>query len=779
MSSVSRSKRRAAQQKAAVIQVAPPKSPLEQHQEATAKATDQIRGLDAFQNLAARLGIGSTNLLEGTQYPLTRITRQYMLMQSLYRSNWVAQRIADTYPELMCKVPPVLTCQVPPKDLAQFYQVVDKAGVWRKIEWTMKLANVFGGAGAVIVIKGHENYLDEPLDLEDVKPDSFRGVVPFDRWSGINPGGTICNDIDRPLDYGLPENYIVTTATGGTFNVHASRVLRFTGRDLQLWEQQSEMWWGESLFEAAFDEIKKRDNMSFNIVSLMFRAQLLGMKIKGMDQIISGIGMNGPAVQQFQRTWQAQSELMSNQGIMLFGEDGGLDSHQYTFGGMAEIYHEMMKDVAASADVGIPYEILFGRDSGLGSNGESSLQLMYDRTAHKQKTKLDPALQKLYPVVAMSAWGEVPDDFAWKYPTARTMSNKEQAELADALTKPVIEAFNAGLISQKTSLKEFQQNSKVTEVFSNVTDEDVEKADAEVAAPMEMGTGSGEGDEEGFGEGSEKGQGETGKQGSPHSKQPRPAGGADSFNLPIYGGAAARTLDSIRKVTSAMSREESAEVYKKDQLAVAEGLASRAQSEVEIRKAMGLYDAAAEAFRKAGKRARADEMITAKLKLQRMRSQDHAGGTVEDALFRQYGIDVVIETPKGQRRLGRWWKRTMPFAYGYIASTTGADGDEVDCYVGDDLSATAVYVVDQSKLDSKRFDEHKCFLGFPSSDAAKAAYLAGHTDGAAIFRGITTMGIGQFKTWLASGNLRRPLLRSFDACASCEAGDCLEHAASS
>jgi hypothetical protein len=247
------------------------------------------------------------------------------------------------------------------------------------------------------------------------------------------------------------------------------------------------MWWGESLFEAAWEEIKKRDNMSFNIVSLMFRAQILGLKIPELAQIISGVGMPGPAAQQFQRTLQAQSDAMSNQGLALFGKDGGFESSTYSFGGMAEVYHELMKDVAASAE--IPYELLFGREGGLGANGETSLQILYDRVGHKQKTKVHPQLQKLYPVVAMSVWGEVPKDFGWKFPTPRTMSNKERAELADALTKPVIEAFNAGLISQKTALMEFQQNADTTEVFSNITDADVAKADDEVAKPMEMGGG--------------------------------------------------------------------------------------------------------------------------------------------------------------------------------------------------------------------------------------------------------------------------------------------------
>jgi hypothetical protein len=170
---------RTRQAHAARTKEAATKSPEEQHEEVTRANTERIlRALDDFANPAARLGVGSSNLLEGTQYPLTRITRLYMLMQSLYRSNWVAQRIADTYPELMCKVPPVLTCQVKPKDLDSFYRAIEQYQVWAKLEWTMKLANVFGGAGAVIIIDGHENFLDEPLDLDDIKPGAFKGIIP-------------------------------------------------------------------------------------------------------------------------------------------------------------------------------------------------------------------------------------------------------------------------------------------------------------------------------------------------------------------------------------------------------------------------------------------------------------------------------------------------------------------------------------------------------------------------------------------------------------------------
>ena len=43
---------------------------------------------DAFQNAMARLGFGMPSLTGGASYPLTRLSRDYNLMNSLYRSNW-------------------------------------------------------------------------------------------------------------------------------------------------------------------------------------------------------------------------------------------------------------------------------------------------------------------------------------------------------------------------------------------------------------------------------------------------------------------------------------------------------------------------------------------------------------------------------------------------------------------------------------------------------------------------------------------------------------------
>ena len=123
-----------------------------------------------------------------------------------------------------------------------------------------------------------------------------------------------------------------------------------------------------------------------------------------------------------------------------------------------------------------------------------------------------------------------------------------------------------------------------------------------------------------------------------------------------------------------------------------------------------------------------------------------------------HGLCCGIETPKYGVREGRGWSHVLPADYGFIHGYIGADGDEIDCYIGSNPDSARVWVVDQNQLhNTSKFDEHKVMLGYDSKEEALNDYLAGHTDGKKIFRGITFMLMGEFKKWLMNGDLTKPL----------------------
>lgn len=119
--------------------------------------------------------------------------------------------------------------------------------------------------------------------------------------------------------------------------------------------------------------------------------------------------------------------------------------------------------------------------------------------------------------------------------------------------------------------------------------------------------------------------------------------------------------------------------------------------------------------------------------------RDHANVAAE--LARRHNLQIVIENPKGSVRSGKDWSVTMPADYGYIRKITGADGDQLDCYIGPDPTSNQAWVVHQNDPDTGRYDEDKVLLGFRSRSDALACYLQGHSRSLDAFGAIEPMPI--------------------------------------
>ncbi len=96
------------------------------------------------------------------------------------------------------------------------------------------------------------------------------------------------------------------------------------------------------------------------------------------------------------------------------------------------------------------------------------------------------------------------------------------------------------------------------------------------------------------------------------------------------------------------------------------------------------------------------------------------------------GLQVAIENRKGSVREGKnddgsKWKTKYKIPYGYIEGTKGADGEEVDAYVGPDKESPKAYVVKQKKDDGS-YDEDTVMLGFKSKAKARKAILQHYDD---------------------------------------------------
>ena len=129
--------------------------------------------------------------------------------------------------------------------------------------------------------------------------------------------------------------------------------------------------------------------------------------------------------------------------------------------------------------------------------------------------------------------------------------------------------------------------------------------------------------------------------------------------------------------------------------------------------------------------------------------------------FKWNRLVIKLENPKGSTRSGtspegKKWSITMKNDYGYLSRTTSmADGDAVDIFMGKHPKSPVVYIVDQVNKDGS-FDEHKCILGALTEDEARKTYLDNYEKGWTCGK-ITAMTIPHFKEWVMKGNTGKPV----------------------
>ena len=424
-----------------------------------------LMGLDGYSNAAAFLGENSPLMAAGT-FLRSGVGEDLRLLTDAYRENWLVKKIIDMPAEDMTRAWYRLSSNLSEEDLHRLSRLEARHSVKQEITNAIRWARLYGGSLALMVIRGDEDRLDEPLDPEELPPDCFQGLLVLDRAQGLSPSLEIVEDLDDP-DFGLPEYYTVDLdlETVKSARIHHSRVLRFVGRELPAMETRRENSWGASELEHLWDELMKRSATSANIAQLVFQANITTLKMGDYGELIAS-----GTEQQKREVRQAVAEenrFRTSFGLQILSREDTLETHPYSFTGLSEIYELFMTDMSGAAE--IPATKLFGRSpQGMNATGESDLKNYYEMIAQLQERLLRPALEKLLPVMAVSCWGFIPEDLEIIFQPVMTMDQKDRAELIDRLTGSVVSAFQAGLLTRDQALTELKARGEPLGYYTNL-----------------------------------------------------------------------------------------------------------------------------------------------------------------------------------------------------------------------------------------------------------------------------------------------------------------------
>lgn len=173
--------------------------------------TEAVAVQDAFSNPLFRLGWGSQSPLEATEYPLTRMTDNYALLNSLYRDNWVVQNVVGLMVDDMLREWYRLKGDISPEMQDALERTERQTRIRDRMNAGLRWGRLYGGAAGLILVRGQEN-LERPLDLELVFPGSFQGLYILDRWMGITTTDGLVMEAGEPS----AEYYSITDARGHT-----------------------------------------------------------------------------------------------------------------------------------------------------------------------------------------------------------------------------------------------------------------------------------------------------------------------------------------------------------------------------------------------------------------------------------------------------------------------------------------------------------------------------------------------------------------------------------
>ena len=440
-----------------------------------------LSALDGYSNAAAFLGENSVLLSSGT-FRRSNLTSQSELLTVTYRESWLAKRIIDMPCEDMTRAWYSFSTSMPEEDMKDLKRLEAKHSVKQEIANAIRWGRLYGGSIALMVIRGEEDQLDQPLDLDMLLPDCFQGLLILDRAQGIEPSMELVTDLDNP-DFGLPMYYTVNLelsegsvsddSGNGTepvrtyqcVKIHHSRVLRFVGRELPYMETVAENPWGASELEHIWEELQKRSATSANIAQLVFQANVTTLKMGRFGEHMA-FGSEHQQMGILQAIEQ-ENRMRTSYGLQILSAEDAMETHSYSFGGLSEIYEQFMMDMAGAAE--IPATKLFGRSpEGMNSTGEMDLRNYYDMIAQLQERMLRPALEKLLPVMAISCWGFVPEDLEIVFEPVMTTSPAERAELVQKLSSDVIEVFKCGLLTREQALEELKARGEELGVYTKV-----------------------------------------------------------------------------------------------------------------------------------------------------------------------------------------------------------------------------------------------------------------------------------------------------------------------
>lgn len=237
--------------------------------------------------------------------------------------------------------------------------------------------------------------------------------------------------------FGHPSYYQVSGRTSGVVRIHPSRIARFR----HFPDQMSGV--GRSVLLTVGSVIAAANDARNNVVCLTEQARVWVMSANGLFDAVTDPHEESLV----QKRYQIFQQMLKTNALAVIDKDKEELSQQSThFSTLPDIIESMRREVAAALE--IPYSLLFGRQGGLGNNGDMEMREYYDSVSVVQRNDIDAPCRILDQVIIRSALGNDGGGEVFKeWRSLWEMSDKERADIAKAFAEAARTAVDSGIMT--------------------------------------------------------------------------------------------------------------------------------------------------------------------------------------------------------------------------------------------------------------------------------------------------------------------------------------------
>lgn len=371
-------------------------------------AATAIKAQDGLENVVSGLG-GSGDKTTYNQWKRSGGNSDQDGLITRFREDWIAQKI--------CTIIPLDTTrqwrELETDDAQDADDYFNVAGLFNE---AYKWARVFGTSAILLDIKS-SGKMNTPLDLKRLKVNCINSLQVIDRTRLLG-SGMINMDPLSPC-YGQPEHYMIA---GSTAKIHYSRLIRFEGTRLPMYENWHNQWYSDSVLLPLNKLIDNFHTAVQAAAHLVVEANTDVVTINGLQNMLTNPQGEAAVMKRF----RLMKQMKSIYNVILLDANEVYSTKKVQLSGVKDLIWEYLEVVAAG--VGIPAtRFLSASPSGMNATGESDLVNYVDLLAAIQKMEYEPKL-KILDAIIQAHFGLPECKYKWRCIFPESAAQKESKD---------------------------------------------------------------------------------------------------------------------------------------------------------------------------------------------------------------------------------------------------------------------------------------------------------------------------------------------------------------